>query len=148
MVTLSSQRQTGHWKYTTKSIKNCPWAKTTRDVIWREIRTTGLEHLERRREYFSVVECYKRVFELNGLECRDYFEFCNNNTRSNNSFKIRMKCAKVNAFKYSFFMRIRNGTTYPTTFLEMTLILINLNIIWKSGWTLVKEWIYCFLCFF
>ena len=41
-----------------------------------------------------------------GLECRDYFEFCNNNTRSNNLFKIRMKSAKVNAFKYSFFMRI------------------------------------------
>ena len=62
--------------------------------------------LEPRREYFSLVECYKTVFELNGLECRDYFEFCNNNTRSNNSFKIRMKSAKVNAFKYSFFMRI------------------------------------------
>ena len=62
--------------------------------------------LEPRREYFSLVECYKTVFELNGLECHDYFEFCNNNTRSNNSFKIRMKSAKVNAFKYSFFMRI------------------------------------------
>ena len=57
-------------------------------------------------QYFSLVERYKTVFALNGLECRDYFEFCNNNTRSNNSFKIRMKSAKVNAFKYSFFMRI------------------------------------------
>ena len=66
----------------------------------------GWSTLERRREYFSLVECYKTVFALNGLECRDYFEFCNNNTRSNNSFKIRMKSAKVNAFKYSFFMRI------------------------------------------
>ena len=51
----------------------------------------GWSTLERRREYFSLVECYKTVFELNGLECRDYFELCNNNTRSNNSFKIRMK---------------------------------------------------------
>ena len=66
----------------------------------------GWSTLERRREYFSLVECYKTVFELNGLECRDYFEFCNNNTRSNNLFKIRMKSAKVNAFKYSFFTRI------------------------------------------
>ena len=66
----------------------------------------GWSTLERRREYFSLVECYKTVFELNGLECRDYFEFCNNNTRSNNLFKIRMKSAKANAFKYSFFTRI------------------------------------------
>lgn len=56
--------------------------------------------------YFSLVECYKIVFELNRLECRDYFEFCNNNTRSNNPFKIRMKSAKVNTFKHSFFVRI------------------------------------------
>ena len=90
----------------------------------------GWTTLERRREYFSLVECYKTVFELNGLECRDYFEFCNNNTRSNNSFKIRMKSAKVNAFKYSFFMRIiKEWNNLPTTFLEMTLILTNLNII-------------------
>ena len=67
----------------------------------------GWSTLERRREYFSLVECYKTVFELNGLECRDYFEFCNNNTRS----KIHLKYARNqqkcrNAFKYSFFMRI------------------------------------------
>ena len=49
---------------------------------------------------------YKIVFELNRLECRDYFEFCNNNTRSNNPFKICKKSAKVNAFKHSFFVRI------------------------------------------
>ena len=54
----------------------------------------GWSTLERRREYFSLVECYKTVFALYGLECRYYFEFCNNNnTRSNNSFKIRMKSA-------------------------------------------------------
>ena len=65
----------------------------------------GWNTLERRREYFPLVECYKTVFELNGLECRDCFEFCNNNTRPNNSFKIRKKSAKVNAFNF-FFMRI------------------------------------------
>ena len=90
----------------------------------------GLSTLERRREYSSLVECYKTVFELNGLECRDYFEFCNNNTRSNNPFKIRMKSAKVTAFKHSFFVRIiKEWNTYPTTSLEMTLILTNSNII-------------------
>ena len=66
----------------------------------------GWSTLERRRKYFSLVECYNTVFELNGLQCRNYFEFCNSNTRSNNSYKIRMKSAKVNAFKYSFFVGI------------------------------------------
>ena len=83
---------------------------------------------------FVLVPSYLHaVFELNSLECLDYFEFCNNNTRSNSSFKILMKSAKVNAFKYSSWESLRNGTTYPTTFLEMTLILTNLNTIWKSG---------------
>ena len=99
----------------------------------------GWSTLERRREYFSLAECYKTVFELNGLESRDYFKYCNNNTRSNNSIKIRVKSAKVNAFKHSFFVRIvKEWNTCPTTFLEMTLILTNLNIIWKSGWTLIS----------
>jgi len=67
----------------------------------------GWGTLERRREYSSLVECYKTVFELNGLEWRDYFEYCNNNpTRSNNPFKLRMKSARLNAFKHSFFVRI------------------------------------------
>ncbi|CAH3045704.1 unnamed protein product, partial [Pocillopora meandrina] len=32
--------------------------------------------LQHRREYLSVVECYKTVFGLNGLDFDDYFEFC------------------------------------------------------------------------
>ena len=67
----------------------------------------GWSTLERRREYFSLIECYKTVFELNGLECRDYFEFCNNNTRSNNLFKIRMKSAKVSQFDSSINSQFR-----------------------------------------
>ena len=69
----------------------------------------GWSTLERRKEYFSLVECYKIVFDLNGLECSDYFEFCNNNRRSNNPFRIRMKSAEVNAFKHSFFLEEWNN---------------------------------------
>ena len=32
--------------------------------------------LQHRREYLPVVECYKTVFGLNGLDFDDYFEFC------------------------------------------------------------------------
>ena len=57
--------------------------------------------LQNRREYLSVVECYKTVFGLNG------FEFCRSkNTRAHHPYKIQTKLAKVNSFKYSFFVRI------------------------------------------
>ena len=63
--------------------------------------------LQHRREYLSVVECYKTVFGLNGLDFDDYFEFCRSkNTRTNHPYKIQTKLAKVNSFKYSFFVRI------------------------------------------
>ena len=39
----------------------------------------------------------------------DYFEFCRSkNTRANHPYKIQTKLAKVNSFKYSFFVRIVN----------------------------------------
>ena len=52
--------------------------------------------LQHRREYLSVVECYKTVFDLNGLDLDDYFEFCRSkNTRANHPYKIQTKLAKV-----------------------------------------------------
>ena len=59
------------------------------------------------REYLSLVECYKTVFGLNGLDFNDYFECCRSkSTRANHPFKIQTKSARINAFKYSFFVRI------------------------------------------
>ena len=34
--------------------------------------------LEQRRDFLSLVECYKIVFNLNGLNFSDYFELCRN----------------------------------------------------------------------
>ena len=63
--------------------------------------------LQHRREYLSVVEWYKTVFSLNGLDFNDFFEFCRSkNTRANHPYKTQTKLAKVNSFKYSFFLRI------------------------------------------
>ena len=53
--------------------------------------------LQHRREYLSLVECYKTVFGLNGLDFNDYFECCRSKSK---------KSARINAFKYSFFVRI------------------------------------------
>nr|XP_058945466.1 uncharacterized protein LOC131773528 [Pocillopora verrucosa] len=42
--------------------------------------------LEQRRDFLSLVECYKIVFNLNGLNFSDYFELCRN-TRSRSNKK-------------------------------------------------------------
>ena len=61
--------------------------------------------LQHRREYLSLVECYKTVFGLNDFN--DYFECCRSkSTRANNPLNIQTKLARINAFKYSFFVRI------------------------------------------
>ena len=53
--------------------------------------------LEWRREFLSLVECYKIVFNLNGLNFSDYFELCKSTkTRSNHQYKIQTKLAKLN----------------------------------------------------
>ena len=63
--------------------------------------------LEHRREYLPLIECYKIVFGLNGLDFNDYFEPCRSKmTRANHQYKIQTKSARANCFKYFFFVRI------------------------------------------
>ena len=63
--------------------------------------------LERRREFLSLVECCKVVLNLNGLKFSDYFELCRSTkTRSNYQYKIQTKLAKLNCYKYSFFVKV------------------------------------------
>ena len=63
--------------------------------------------LVQRRDFLSLVECYKIVFNLNGLNFRDYFELCiNTKSRSNHPYKLQTKLAKLNCYKNSFFVRI------------------------------------------
>ena len=73
--------------------------------------------LQHRREYLPLIECYKTVFRLNGLDFNDYFECCRSkNTRANHPFKIQTKSARINAFKYSFFVRIiKEWNNLPNT---------------------------------
>ena len=63
--------------------------------------------LEKRRHYISLVECYKTVFGLNGLNFSDFFELAlDTRTHAIHPFKLFVKSAKVNPYKYSFFVRI------------------------------------------
>ena len=63
--------------------------------------------LVRRREFLSLVECYKIVFNLNGLNVGDYFKlYKNTKTRSNHSYKIKTKFARLNCYKHYLFVKI------------------------------------------
>ena len=62
--------------------------------------------LERRREFISLVECCKTVFELIGLIFNDVFELCKSTkTRGNHRCKLQAKSAKINCYKHSFFRK-------------------------------------------
>ena len=72
--------------------------------------------LERRREFLSLVECNKVVLNLNGLNFSDYFELCRSTkTRFSYQYKIQTKLAKLNCYKYSFFVKlIKFGNDLPS----------------------------------
>ena len=59
-----------------------------------------------RRLYFSLIECYKLVFGLNSPSFRNFFEFASRRTRSNHNYKLQVKSANCNCYKYSFFVKI------------------------------------------
>ena len=63
--------------------------------------------LAQRRDSLSLVECYKIVFNLNGLIFSDHSELCRNTkSRFNHPYKLQTKPAELNCYKNSFFVRI------------------------------------------
>ena len=62
-----------------------------------------------------MLDCYKTIHGLNGLNCNDYFEFnFYSKTRSNHSFKLRRPLAVVTFLFHSFFVRIiKQWNTLP-----------------------------------
>ena len=76
----------------------------------------GWSSLQSRRSYLSLLECYKTILGLNGLNCNDYFEFnCHGKTRSNYSFKLRQPLARVNCFffcTHSLLELLDSGTLF------------------------------------
>ena len=75
--------------------------------------------LETRRLFLSLVECYKIVFGMNKLNFDDLFEFTKcNSTRANHPYKLYVKPAKCNTYKYSFPIRIvRDSNSLPGSIL-------------------------------
>ena len=73
-----------------------------------------------RRLYFSLIECYKLVFGLNSLCFRDFFEFASKRNRSNHNYKLQVKSANCNCYKYSFLVKItREWNGLPANVVEV-----------------------------
>ena len=56
----------------------------------------------------SLIECYKTINSLNGLDPSAFFTFANDfrPLRANHRFKLNLASATLNSFKQSFFIRI------------------------------------------
>ena len=73
----------------------------------RRMTANAWSSFQSRRSYLSLLECYKTIHGLNGLNCNDYFQFnYYAKTRSNHSFKLRQPLARVNCCLHSFLVRI------------------------------------------
>ena len=63
--------------------------------------------LEKRRKFLSLVQCDKIVVGVYHLSFPDFFEFANRtHTRANHYYKIYLRRAVCDCYKYSFFIRI------------------------------------------
>ena len=63
--------------------------------------------LEKRREFLSLVRCYKIVVGIDYLSFPDFFEFAKSTrTRANHHFKLYLRRVVCNCYKYPFFIRI------------------------------------------
>lgn len=72
-------------------------------------RLLNWQTLEKRREFLSLIQCYKIVLEIDSLHFSDFFELTKcNRTRANHDYKLYVKIAIVNCYKFSFFVRIVN----------------------------------------
>jgi hypothetical protein len=63
----------------------------------------GWTTLSLRRDYLSLLECYKIVFVL----CQqNFYEWSRvKSIRANHAYKLCVKASRVNCYKYSFFVR-------------------------------------------
>ena len=65
--------------------------------------------LEKRRQFLSLLQCCKIVLRIDSLPFSHFFERSKcNQARANHDFKLYVKVAILNFYKYSFFVRVVN----------------------------------------
>ena len=116
--------------------------------------------LEKSREFLSLVQCCKIVFGIDSLSFLDFFELTKcSRTWANHDYKLYVKVAILNCYKYSFFVRIVNAwNNLPKDVVcagSLTLfcnrLRIYMNIDWYNcvnsfNYSMMCEW--CFLFWF
>ena len=77
--------------------------------------------LEKRRSYLSLVECYKTVFNLNGIIFDEIFEYKHSTrTRANHKYALYTKLPRIDCYKHSFFVRIvKEWNALPSQVVEV-----------------------------
>ena len=76
--------------------------------------------LKKRREFLSLVQCYKIAFGIDDLSFSNFFKFAKSTrTRANHDYKLYLRSVVCNCYKYSFFIRIvRKWNDLPTQILH------------------------------
>ena len=87
----------------------CALGNIGQDMPYEErLKLLNWPTLEQRRLFSSLMECYKTINRLHGLDPITFFTFAHNfwPLRANHRFKLKFASATLNSFKHSFFIRI------------------------------------------
>ena len=104
-------------------------------------RLLNCQTLEKRREFLSLVQCYKIVFGIDSLRFSDFFELTKcNRIRANHDYKLYVKVAILNCYKYSFFVRIVRACEAQTYFRLSLLFRDNRKYVCASQARIVNAW--------
>ena len=85
---------------------------TGQDISYEErLKILKWPTLHQRGLISSLTECCKKINSLNGLDQFDYFTFAREfrPLRANHCHKLKALPAKLNSFKYSFFINVVNN---------------------------------------
>ena len=92
-----------------RRVSKCALGNIGQDMPYEErLNLLKWPTLEQRRLFSSLIECYKTINSLNGLDPSAFFTFANDfrPLRANHRFKLKLASATLNSFKQSFFIRI------------------------------------------
>ena len=87
----------------------CALGNIGQDIPYEErLKLLKWPTLEQRRLFSSLIECYKTINRLNGLDPVAFFTFAHDfrPLRANHRFKLKFASATLNSFKHPFFIRI------------------------------------------
>ena len=103
-------------------------------------RLLNWQTLKKRREFLSLVQC-NEIHGTDSLRFSDFFELTKcNQTRANHDYKLYVKVAILNCYKYSFFVRIVIALEAQTYFRSSLLFRDDRKYVCASQARIVNAW--------